>query len=252
VPGRSLRKQRSTIVLIIGVALGSVAGCASGSSGPDSSTSISAPPPTPTTANEVRELTQRIPLDGNAMAPIRWKLPALKAPALKEPLLTVRQYLAVQRFLYTQENPSFWIPHLMATGTEPAESAREEILASSPLPWDQRLIGPSWIWIMNARMASAEKTQITYCADYGWQGKPAAPPTRHMGTGGIETLEVTYLKDYPGRPIWKVTDYWPLDEDPFNRPYVKQCEAWQATHTSTEGWTIPAAPAMSATGSPRS
>jgi hypothetical protein len=71
---------------------------------------------------------------------------------------------------------------------------------------------------MAAKKQDAGKSLITYCADDGWHGNLASPPTKRAGEGGVGTLEVTYLKDFPGGPVWKVTDLWSLDGPAVNRP----------------------------------
>ncbi|MDQ1295252.1 MAG: hypothetical protein QG608_3137 [Actinomycetota bacterium] len=227
-----------TLACITGFGL--LAGCDS-DSGTSSHPRTSSPEPlvTPTTAQEVRDLTKEIPLEGNAMVPLRWRLLTLKDPALEAPLLAARQYITLRRILHTDEYPSRWIPHLLAVGEEPSERHVENIQKESPLPWEERLIGPSWIWIMTAKTEGTGRASITYCTDDGWQGKPAVPPTSRMRTGGVETVEVSLLKDFPGGPVWKVTKLWPSDRLTINKPYVKQCTAWWKTHTSTEGWTVP-------------
>jgi hypothetical protein len=239
-PNDRPRTRRTKFALTVAAVLSTVAGCTNGSGNPDTPTpSTSSPRPTPTTATEVRALVQEIPLDGNTMVPIRWRLPDVNNSALEQPLLTARQYIAVRQILYTQENPSSWIPYLLATADEPAKVSIKDIQESSPLPWEERLIGPSSTWIMNTTMKFPGKAQITYCADNGWQGNPAYPPTKRRRTGWIETVEVTYLKNFSGGPVWKVTELWPRREQAVNRPYIKRCDAWWKTHTSTEGWMIP-------------
>jgi hypothetical protein len=105
---------------------------------------------------------------------------------------------------------------------------------------------------MAAKIQGTGKVLISYCIDDGWHGKATSPPTRREGIGGIETAEVTYLKNFPGGPVWKVTDTWSLDDQAVNKPYLKQCDAWWETHTSAEGWTLPASATASTTGSPGS
>jgi len=244
---------RVILALVCVAGFGLLSGCDNGS-GESSVSRTSSPEPaaTPTTAREVNDLAGEIPLEGNEMVPVRWRLLNVKDQTLEAPVLAARQYIAVRRVLHTDEYPSRWVPHLLAVGEEPSERHVEDIQKESPLPWGERIIGPSWIWIMAARTEGERKALITYCADDGWQGKPAVPPTRRMRTGGVGTVEVSLLSDFPGGPVWKVTQLWPLDRLAVNRPYVKQCTAWWETHTSTGGWTIPTGPATSTTGAPRS
>jgi hypothetical protein len=249
------RRPRGWIVLtlVCVTCFGLLAGCDNGS-GDSSSPKASSPAPlvTPTTAQQVSDLTKEIPVDGNAMIPLRWRLLTVKDPALEAPLLVARQYITVRRILYTDEYPSRWLPHLLAVGEEPSQRHVKSILKYDPLPWEKRLIGPSWIWIMATKTEGAGKVLINYCVDDGWQGSPRIPPTRRMRTGGVGSVEVSLLKDFPGGPVWKVTKLWPSDRQAVNKPYVKECVAWWKAHTSTEGWTIPATPATSTTGAPRS
>ena len=127
---------RVILALVCVAGFGLLSGCDNGS-GESSVSRTSSPEPaaTPTTAREVNDLAGEIPLEGNEMVPVRWRLLNVKDQTLEAPVLAARQYIAVRRVLHTDEYPSRWVPHLLAVGEEPSERHVEDIQKESPLPW---------------------------------------------------------------------------------------------------------------------
>jgi hypothetical protein len=154
----SIHRSLGRAMLSIGfvTVLGVFAGCSSGSGEPhDTQTSSPAPIVTPTTAQEVSALAEEIPVEGNDMMPLRWRLTGVKDPALEAPLLVTRQFISAQRVIFTDAHPLRWLPRLLAVGEEPSENyvdlLRKKLIApgknSLPAPhgfgsWQQKYRAP--------------------------------------------------------------------------------------------------------------
>jgi hypothetical protein len=245
-----LRRGISLLVL----AVGTLTGCSGNSTeqDPHPSPTVTSPAPTPTPSTVAQEnsLAARIPLDGNELRPLHWRLPAVKAsdaPAV----LAARQATALFEITFSGPTPAEWAGAQLAVEDLNAETSQvyQHVAETTFLPWEKRMASPVWVWIMNIHRESADRFSIHQCLDLGWSGTVGKPRTaRDMTLGDINHLTVSRLSHYPDGSRWKVTSFDITGGKDADR-YQKQCKAWADTHTTTEGWTLPPEPISETTPS---
>jgi hypothetical protein len=240
-------------VLALVLALGLLAGCTGTPSEPVPGT-VSAsgspsptPSPTPSTVAQENALASRVPLDGTDLRPLHWRLPAVKAsdaPAV----LAARRATAVDVLVYSLPSPAEWAgTQLAVLQVDTDTDLYQDVARTTSQPWEARPVGPLWVWIMNIHRESPDRVSIHQCRDFGWAGTVGDPMTKNWRLSGeVNHLVISRLSHYPDGSRWKVTDFDITGGKNADR-YQKQCKAWAATHTTTEGWTLPAEPTTTPT-----
>jgi hypothetical protein len=227
-----------------------IAGCTAGSpsvpsTNPARSTdpygSVS-PSPLASTATQENALASKIPLDGNKYAPLHWRLPA-KIEAEDAPaLLAARRTTALDSLLFSFENPSVWAPALYAVEKNPFEETYAKVSTRKTHPWSERIVGPVWIWVMKIQRNSPRTVTVHQCMDQGWSGA-VRRSINHFEPGAGRLFETTVsLLDYPDGKRWKTTGYEIVGDKSSDSHLFSRCKTWAATHTTTEGWTLPPEP----------
>ena len=183
-----------------------------------------------------------VPLKGTDLVPLHWRLPATKDSDAAA-VLAARRATAVDALVYSIPSPAEWAgTQLAVLQVDTDTDLYQDVARATFLPWKERAAGPIWIWIMNIHRESANRVSIYQCHDEGWLSSAGEPRTsRDMTLGGVEHLVVSRLSHYPDGSRWKVTDF-DITGGPDEDRYLKQCQAWAATHTTTEGWTLPPEP----------
>jgi hypothetical protein len=141
---------------------------------------------------------------------------------------------------FTVERPARWLSALLsAEKVDPKAGFYRLIAKTESLPWEKREAGPVWFWVQAIREISPTSVEIALCDDTGWTTTVGNPLNeRDEDAGGIETLTVSLLDNYPDGKRWKVTEHEILEPSD-TKKYSAQCKAWTATHTTTGSWTRP-------------
>jgi hypothetical protein len=209
------------------------------STGPYGSVS---PSPLASTATQENALASKIPLDGNELRPLHWRLPEVVDPEDRPAVLAARRTTAINELLYTFDNPSEWAPVMYAVEKDPLENIYAEASTQKTNPWQERSIAPVWIWVMKVQRASPDTVTVYQCEDGGWTGSVRVPRTQYE-TGFGRLFETTVsLLDYPDGKRWKTTGYEIVGDKRSDRHLFSQCKTYANSHTTTEGWTLPPEP----------
>jgi hypothetical protein len=243
-------------IAVLVVSLGVLAGCAGTPSEPSptrhsfNGSTVPRPSPTPSTIAEENALASKVPLNGNSLVPLHWRLPSIKGSDAAA-VLAARRATAVDDLIYSIPSNAAWAGTQFAV--EQISSDLYKLYAQDTLtPWKKLSAGPVWIWIMNVHRETPDRLSIHQCTDSGWNGSAGGPGTKKRDRdGSVERLVVTRLSHYPDGARWKVTDRDYMGDTYASRQqknqypktqYQKQCKAWTATHTTTGGWTLPSEP----------
>jgi hypothetical protein len=242
------RKTPRKAALALVLSLGTLAGCTQTPSEPPPATPSSSsspsptPSPTPGTVAQENALASVVPLNGTDLVPLHWRMPTVKtadAPAV----LAARRASALDALVISTPSPAAWAGTQLAVLQLDTDTDLYQDLAHTTfLPWKKRSAGPIWIWVMNIHRESADRISIYQCKDRGWIGTAGNPVTKKWRVSGvIDHLVVSKLSHYPDGSRWKVTEY-DITGGPDEDRYLKQCKAWAATHSTTDGWTLPPEP----------
>jgi hypothetical protein len=200
------------------------------------------PSPLASTAAQENALASKIPLDGNELIPLHWKFPKTVGKDEAPAVLAARRTAAAYTLLHTFGDPSAWAPILYAVQKEPMKDIYDRVATRKTLPWQERVVGPVWLWVMKVQRASPDTVIVHQCEDGGWRGSVGAPRTQYEpGAGRLFETTVSLL-DYPDGKRWKTTGYEIVGDKRSDRHLFSQCTTWASTHTTTEGWTLPPEP----------
>jgi hypothetical protein len=238
---RTTHRPTHWTVLALTASIGLLAGCTGSTPTPPPATSPT-PSPTPSTVAQENALASVVPLTGTDLVPLHWRLPAVKtadAPAV----LAARRAIALDVIAFSIPSPATWAGTLLSVQQLDTDTDLYRLYAETKsTAWKKRSAGPVWIWAMNIHRESADRVSIYLCRDRGWTGTAGNPMTKKWRVSGvIDHLVVSRLSHYPDGARWKVTDF-DITGGPDEDHYLKQCKAWAATHSTTEGWTLPPEP----------
>jgi hypothetical protein len=242
---RTTRCPARWTVLALTASIGLLAGCTGSTPTPPPATSPSTSPtpsPTPSTVAQENALASRIPLNGTDLVPFHWRLPTVKT-ADTPAVLAARRATVFSDVAYSTPSPAHWTgAQLAVEDLEATDDLYRHLAEATSRSWKNREAGPVWIWIMNIQRDSPDRVSIYQCRDLGWIGTAGNPVTKKWRvSGAIDYLVVSKLSHYPDGSRWKVTEY-DITGGPDEDRYLKQCRAWAATHSTTEGWTLPPEP----------
>ncbi|MDQ1294937.1 MAG: hypothetical protein QG608_2822 [Actinomycetota bacterium] len=231
---------RCAAMAMVGIFL---AGC-SGSSDPAPAASPSlTPSPTASTVTQEEALASQIPVDGDRLRPLRWRLPQHVPTDQTAPLLAARRMIALDQYIFSTAKPLLWANTVLTVekiSPEEFGSRKEELIDQ---PWEGRSSGPIWIWVMGLKKKDPDTVDITACIDGGWGAEVSKQDDkRAYGGVGADAVTVSRITDYPDGERWKVTRYDVYPDPEHKTGNQERCEAWAATHTTTEGWTLPTTP----------
>jgi hypothetical protein len=230
----------AALVPVMGMLL---AGC-SGDSDPAPTVSPSlTPSPTASTVTQEETLASQIPLDGDRLRPLHWRLPQNVPTDQAAPLLAARRLIALERYIFSTARPRLWANTTLAVekiSPKEFESRKEELIDQT---WEGRSSGPVWIWVMGLQKKDIDTIDVTACIDNAWGAEVSKQDDkRAYGGVGADVVTVSRITDYPDGERWKVTRYDVYPDPEHKTGNQERCEAWAATHTTTEGWTLPTAP----------
>jgi hypothetical protein len=204
-----------------------------------SPTASPVPVVTPSTAAQENALVQEIQLDGNSLRPLFWKLPDSIEPGHEAALLAARRAAAVVALAFTDEQPARWLSTMLSTEKiRSTDGFYRYVARAGKISWEKREVGPAWYWVQEIREISPTIIEIALCDDQGWTTTIGNPQTSRDTGGGVTTVTVSLLDDYPDGKRWKVTNQ-DVYKTSDTKKYSAQCKEWKATHTTTGSWTRP-------------
>jgi len=228
------------VIPVTGVLL---AGCSQGSGPAPTAPPSLTPSPTASTATQEEALASRIPLDGDRLRPLHWRLPENVPTDRADALLAARRWIALNQYVFSTARPKLWATTLAAVEKftpDQFESERKDLI---DLTWEERSSGPIWIWIMDVTEKNTDTVTVTACIDDAWAAQvDKQDDERSYGGVGVDVATVSRLGEHPDGQRWKLTRYEIYPDPEIRAKKNGRCEAWAATHTTTEGWTLPTAP----------
>jgi hypothetical protein len=236
-PGRCATAAMAAVVVRL------LAGCSGNSDpAPVGSPSLT-PSPTASTVTQEEALASQIPLDGDKLLPLHWRLPQNVPTDQTTPLLAARRMIALDQYIFSTAKPRLWANTVLAVekiSPEKFNSRKEKLIDK---PWERRASGPIWIWVMGLKKKNPDTIDVTVCLDNAWASEVRKQDDkRAYGGVGANVVTVSRITDYPDGERWKVTRYDVYPDPEHKTGNQERCEAWAATHTTTEGWTLPTAP----------